>query len=630
MKNLTELELLEIYAAFIEAHKINIAEEYEDWLNVCFACAAVGEKGENACHIISRQSNKYKTSHTKAKFRNALKTGRASGIGYIVNSCKKLGAETGEVLRWYRQEKSLDKPAAFSSASQEATTANTTDTISRARAVAELGQQNNVKEAAKQPARAAEQANNEEKQLKTLLNNAPSLPSLRSSVTRGGTGTDYEAQEQHEERHDNEQDSTKGDAHKRGELVMQILRALDACAELHVIREISSTDEQAAAALWGFVAGCSAITRNTYINYDGRQQHTHFYYLLCAPAASGKGILSDVRGAFSRVQERARQRARANWEAYKELYNSTPKDQRETIQKPKAPTFWLPADTSTSALISAIKDNDGGGCIWESEIDTINRAIKSDYGNYTDTLRNNYHGEFITYLRKTGREYIQLENTHFAAVIAGTLGQVETFFKSTENGLFSRWSFGTLSGGAEWADKFNIIDKSSKIKALCDIVDRIENNQVTRGVITFSRQQQQEHYRYYSAMQSELIDTLGGAAVSFLRRQALTQLRAAAVINEIVNNHSGYCCNMAWQLAASMAAYSVQCGAGIIARLPESETPTRRKDAKANNIYSQLPDTFSAKDVPENISRATYYRYIQEWSEAGKIERSGAMWIKKK
>lgn len=606
MHQLTEIELLNIYAAYIEAKQINIAENYDEWLNVCFAAASCGEDGQDACHIISRQSNKYKTKDTRQKFRNALKTGKASGIGYVVNSCKKLGHEMGDILRWYNANYPTDTPRATSINFGNGTTqASTTNENRRAAAAAAI-------------------------ETGTLYakNNAPELPSLQKLGGEAAKQSQNDNQELQQEQANTTKVNSKNYCPYDVNTLKRVTSVLDACGELRPLRDISSSDEQAVAAVWGFVAGCSAITRNTFIMYDGKRQHTHLYYLLCAPAASGKGILSDVRGAFDNIQARERERARLNWENYKYEYNNTPKEQRETIPRPKAPTFWLPADTSTSALISAIRDNDGGGCIWESEIDTINRAIKSDYGNYTDTLRNNYHGEDITYLRKTGREFIQLENTHFAACIAGTMGQTEAFFKSTENGLFSRWAFGTLSGGAEWADKFNVIDKSPRITQLQHIVAKVDNQQATSGVIQFTRAQQVEHGKYYAEKQDELVDTLGGAAVSFLRRQAVTQLRVAAVLNCIINDNTGYCCEVAWRLAASMAAHSVECGAYIIARLPESEAPTRRKDARANSIYKDLPSVFSAQDVPENVSRATYYRYIQEWSSAGKIIRDGKQWRK--
>lgn len=617
MKKYTETELLQIYAAFIEAHQINIAEEYEQWLNVAFACASVGDDGKEAFEIISRQSNKYKTNSNRQKWRNALKTGRADGIGYIVNSLKKLGVETAAIIKWFETESGSNLPAPLSSPDtkkKSLTNANAQKSID-AKQEPKGAKAGRESEASSKPSGARQQKKGGKTQID--LSQVPQINIIKETLdTKEDAGEPYKA-EQEQQRAAKYNDATK-----------RVVEALDKFAPLRVISALCEDDEQKVAALWGFVAGCSAIAKNTYIKYDGRTQHIHIYYMLCAPAASGKGILSDIREAFSGIQDAARLRARANWETYKDLYNKTPKDKRELIPKPKAPTFWLPADTSTSALISAIRDNDGSGCIWESEIDTINRAIKSDYGNYTDTLRNNYHGEYITYLRKTGREYIQLNNTHFAAVIAGTMGQVETFFKSTENGLFSRWAFGSLSGGAEWANKFVIRDKTPQINNLCQIVSQVERSNDISSEITFSRDQQQQHYKYYTAKQSELLDTLGGAAVSFLRRQALTQLRAAAVLHTMTGNNNGQCNTLAWDLAAAMAAHSVECGGYIIARLPESDKPAKRKEIRAAQIFDTLPDLFSAQDVPSDTSRATYYRYIQEWQQAGKIVREGKQWRK--
>ena len=617
MKKYTETELLQIYAAFIEAHQINIAEEYEQWLNVAFACASVGDDGKEAFEIISRQSNKYKTNSNRQKWRNALKTGRADGIGYIVNSLKKLGVETAQIIKWFETERGSNLPASLSSPDTKSKSLTNTNAQKSKNAKQEPNGAAAVGESEEnsKPKGARQQKNGGKTQID--LSQVPQINIIKETLdTKEDAGEPYKAEQ------DQQRAAKYNDATKR------VVEALEKFAPLRVITSLCEDDEQKVAALWGFVAGCSAIAKNTYIKYDGRTQHIHIYYMLCAPAASGKGILSDIREAFSGIQDAARLRARANWETYKDLYNKTPKDKRELIPKPKAPTFWLPADTSTSALISAIRDNDGSGCIWESEIDTINRAIKSDYGNYTDTLRNNYHGEYITYLRKTGREYIQLNNTHFAAVIAGTIGQVETFFKSTENGLFSRWAFGSLSGGAEWANKFVIKDKTPQINNLCQIVRQVERCNDISSEITFSRDQQQQHYKYYTEKQSELLDTLGGAAVSFLRRQALTQLRAAAVLHTMTGNNNGQCNTLAWDLAAAMAAHSVECGGYIIARLPEMDKPAKRKDIRAAQIYDTLPDLFSAQDVPAETSRATYYRYIQEWQQAGKIVREGKQWRK--
>lgn len=573
MKRYTERELLHIYALFIDEHKINIAESYEEWLNTAFACASCGKEAKADFDLIARQSSKYNDKEQRLKWNNALKTGHADGIGFIVNAVKNFGVETKDVVKWFGGASVVAAPAAPNKAR-----AKKGEAVKNGREV-------------------------------------PDLPALASAGLQAN---------------DQSEASKKmlAEPSKMAQLTNEVKKAVEQIKELSPLLTIATTDEQLVAACWGLISGLSAVARRTYVRYDGRLSHVHIYYLLCAPAASGKGVLSDVRQVFADIQARERTRARENWENYKSMFNQAPKDQRELIPKPKAPTFWLPADTSTSALISAIRDNEGGGCIWESEIDTINRAIKSDYGNYTDTLRNNFHGETITYLRKTGREYIQLADTHFAACIAGTAGQVTNFFKSTENGLFSRWSFGTLPASSEWVNKFEVADKSEPVRALALVAEHVRQMQEYDGEIKFSKAQQMEHGKYYGAKQEELSDILGGAIVSYLRRAALTHIRVAAVIETIIGHHSGICSAPAWRLASALLAHSVECGAQIIAELPESEAPARRKTQRAAEILSQMPDTFTSSDVPEGISRATYFRYIQEWVAAGAIKRNGKEWNK--
>lgn len=379
-------------------------------------------------------------------------------------------------------------------------------------------------------------------------------------------------------------------------------------------------EDQARAALWGLIAGTAAACPRVNIIYDGKKQNIHIYYMLIAPAASGKGILSDIRTVFEPLQDEARSRATADYVRYKQELQATKKEDRELIERPKSPTFWLPADTSTSALINAVRDNDGGGCIWESELDTINRAIKSDYGNYTDTLRNNYHGETITYLRKTGREFISLKQTHFGAVIAGTMGQCLNFFKSTENGLFSRFAFGTIESGSEWADKFNRRGVDREIEELrAHVLPKIATAQ---HCYAFTRQQQQEHMKYYSARQSEIIDPFGSAGVSLLRRAALTQLRAAATLSLILAPSIAEINATAWHLSKMLIDNAINTGLDFIEQLPNEESRSSKKEEKQEKTYNTLPRQFTKQHQPQNISRATWYRWVSEWERGGKIEKT--------
>ena len=298
MKKYTEVELLNIYAAFVEAHQINIAEEYEQWLNVAFACASVGEDGREAFEIISRQSNKYKTNSNRQKWRNALKTGRADGIGYIVNSLKKLGVETAQIIRWFETENGSNLPASLSSADTK-TKSHTNTNAQKSKS-------------AKQEPNGAKAGQNGEKTANSQRIDLSQVPQI--NIIKETLDTKEDAGEPYKEEKEQQRAAKFNDATKK------VVEALEKFAPLRVITSLCEDDEQKVAALWGFVAGCSAITKNTFIKYDGRTQHTHIYYMLCAPAASGKGILSDIREAFSDIQAKARERARQNWENYKELY----------------------------------------------------------------------------------------------------------------------------------------------------------------------------------------------------------------------------------------------------------------------------------------------------------------------
>ena len=63
--------------------------------------------------------------------------------------------------------------------------------------------------------------------------------------------------------------------------------------------------------------------------------------------------------------------------------------------------FFLPADTSSAMLVNHLTDNDGMGCICETEADTLTNSLKQDWGGYSDLIRKGFQGEPITRTRMT-------------------------------------------------------------------------------------------------------------------------------------------------------------------------------------------------------------------------------------
>lgn len=85
-------------------------------------------------------------------------------------------------------------------------------------------------------------------------------------------------------------------------------------------------------------------------------------------------------------------------------------------------TLIIPANSSASAFINTLSDNDGVGLMFETEGDTLTQTLKSDYGNYSDTLRKAFHHEPVSLCRRKDREFIELDCPKLSVVLDGTPG----------------------------------------------------------------------------------------------------------------------------------------------------------------------------------------------------------------
>lgn len=113
----------------------------------------------------------------------------------------------------------------------------------------------------------------------------------------------------------------------------------------------------------------------------------------------------------------------------------------------KQSLYVLPADSSATALYEEINGNDGRGILFETELDTLSHTLLKPYGQFGDGLRRAFHGEPISYMRRTANERVVIPNPVVSMVLTGTPGQVPTMFKlnNAENGLFSRVLFYRLT-----------------------------------------------------------------------------------------------------------------------------------------------------------------------------------------
>ena len=162
----------------------------------------------------------------------------------------------------------------------------------------------------------------------------------------------------------------------------------------------------------------SLLTNNAYALPAMRMYHgfPHHVYgpelmtMVLAPAASGKGIMNYA----------------------KQLLQGIENEHGEFI--------FLPANTSSAALMSYLQMLKGRGIMMATEIDTLSKALGSSTGGFSDVLRCMFEHETISKLRKNHEEFIEIPDPHFAVLISGTYNQLKPLIKSRENGLMSRFA----------------------------------------------------------------------------------------------------------------------------------------------------------------------------------------------
>lgn len=192
------------------------------------------------------------------------------------------------------------------------------------------------------------------------------------------------------------------------------------------------------------ISGCLPNIEGIYFD---EPVSAHLYSFITAPAGSGKGKLKWAKYFGLKIHKSMVEqsiRAKEEYEQEMENYNNLNKNQRQGVEKPKEPKhkmFYIPANSSASAFIQALSDNDFKGIIFETEADTLAGTLKQDWGNFSDVLRKAFHHESTNMFRRKDNEHIEVEDPHLSIALSGTPKQVHNMMPDVENGLFSRFLY---------------------------------------------------------------------------------------------------------------------------------------------------------------------------------------------
>lgn len=211
-------------------------------------------------------------------------------------------------------------------------------------------------------------------------------------------------------------------------------------------------------AMWPVLGGCFS---NVFGVYRGEKVFITINTFVIAPAASGKGVMKHAKAVAEeyhsdliKTSESERQKYEQALASYNKQLND-PQSNGQKLQKPVEPPnkrLFIPGNTSFAMLFDLLYQNEGEGIIFETEADAMGKAIKQDWGDYSELFRSSFHHEKVSIARKTNNKITEILNPRINFGISGTPSQIANIVNSAEDGLFSRILFYIFKGDSEWED----------------------------------------------------------------------------------------------------------------------------------------------------------------------------------
>ena len=195
--------------------------------------------------------------------------------------------------------------------------------------------------------------------------------------------------------------------------------------------------------------------------YANDKVFSNLFTIIIAPPASGKGVMKyskqladcyhDFLLSHSRegLKEFKKQKKAFDFKlkrakTYKEI------ESLKEPEKPKSRMFFIPGDTSSAMIVKHLEDNDGMGCICETEADALTNALNQEWGGFSNIIRKGFQAESISQSRKTDLEYSEIKEPKFSLALTGTPNQLNLLMTSVQDGLFSRFLFYSFTAEPKW------------------------------------------------------------------------------------------------------------------------------------------------------------------------------------
>jgi hypothetical protein len=207
----------------------------------------------------------------------------------------------------------------------------------------------------------------------------------------------------------------------------------------------------------GVLSGCLPNVKGLYTD---RVYGANLFFFLTGSAAGGKGTLTWAKYYGNGIHKHLLSSFKLRYAEYKEALRKAKETDGEIPEAPKRELLFIPANSSASAVMEQLSNSNERGIMFNTEADTLNKTLKHEWGDFSDTLRCSFHHESIEISRKTENAFIELNSPHLSLILSGTPEQARRLFVNVENGLFSRFTFYSIHIEPVWKNPFANGDKN--------------------------------------------------------------------------------------------------------------------------------------------------------------------------
>lgn len=352
--------------------------------------------------------------------------------------------------------------------------------------------------------------------------------------------------------------------------------------------------------------------------YDERIVYPNLYLFVSADAGMGKGTLTLCRELVAPINAELRAAARLQ---------SAEADSSKEKDTPML-ALIIPANSSASAFIKTLADNNGTGLMFETEGDTLSQTLKSDYGNYSDTLRKAFHHEPVSLCRRKDREFLELDCPKLSVVLAGTPGQVRNLIQDSENGLFSRFMFFNIKFERNIRNVFTVTDtRHSKTEVFRQLGEQYKEllgkirRETSAYEVSIPSLLHAHFMDHYNQLNNECCEIIGNRMQGVVRRNGLMAFRIMMVLT-IVRHLTDDCYHLMpegqplrlectdedYHTSLTIAGTLLYHSAYMFRQLekPSSSASASNRNDRRESLYNMLPDCFTKQEYLSVVRRLEY------------------------